>query len=330
MSNATIIATAFGEGADLYTILGIDNGSSSSNNDNDNDNNASQAQLRKAYYRTCLKYHPDKVSGKEAEFQAVTVAYNILKNDESRAEYNATGELVDDNDDDHDNDGNSFNAMKNYFSSIFGTVTSSKIDAFAETYKCSEEEESDVLKYYKMHKGNVGKMLENVMLSTEKDAQRWMEDYLKPAIASGQVPDYTKQLNKTMSKCLAKLVEVVEDDDDDDDDDDDATESEDDSPEEEEDVKPKKTTPKSKSKKPPAKKTRKTKAQREAEQAEILLTKIRGKSSLTRRQKGFDSMLSGLASKYGERMDDDDDDPLDDAAFQRIQAGLTKKKKSKK
>lgn len=322
MSNATIIAAAFGDGADLYEILGVER-------------DASAAQLRKAYYRKCLSCHPDKVAGQEATFQALTVAYNILKDDQSRAEYDDTGELVD-NDDDHDS--SSFDAMKKFFSSVFGTVTTSKIDAFAEKYKCSEEEEGDVIKYYKQFKGHVGKMLENVMLSTERDAQRWMEDYLEPAIKAGQVPDYTKQLRKTLQQCLKKAeqeVEHEEDDDDDegndmDDDDDDETESEDSAPRR---PPAKKTTKRSTvatttKKTAPTKKARKTKAQLEAEHAEALMNKIRGKASLATRKKGFDSMLSGLASKYGETMDDD---PLDDDAFDRIQATIVKnKKKSKK
>ncbi|KAI2492278.1 hypothetical protein MHU86_22285 [Fragilaria crotonensis] len=357
MSNATIIAAAFGEGSDLYTILGVER-------------DATAAQLRKAYYRQSLQCHPDKISGKEAEFHALTVAYTILKNAESRAEYDETGELVDPDDDQFGTGGggkeDSFNDMKRYFSSIFGTVTTNKIDAFSEKYKCSEEEEADVLKYYRMFKGHVGKMLQNVMLSTERDAQRWMEDYLQPAIASGQVPDYTKQLNKTLQQCLQKAMEEVDDDDDDDhiddddDDDDEATESEDDdsAPPPPKVAKQNQKSPTNKNKNNSkaasvTKKARKTKAQWEAEQAEALIRKIRGKnnnasSSLTlqldatKRQKGFDSMVSGLAAKYGgaastkrnskkkNKNDNDDDDPLDDAAFERIQAQIMKNKKTSK
>ena len=362
MSNATIIAAAFGEGADLYEILTVER-------------DATAAQLRKAYYRSSLSCHPDKIPGKEAQFHALTVAYTILRNPESRAEYDESGELVDPDDEDgmgRGGDGNTFHDLKRYFSSIFGAVTTNKIDAFAEKYKCSEEEEADVTKYYIQFKGHVGKMLQNVMLSTEKDAQRWMEDYLLPAIRLEQVPDYTKQLNKTLKQCLQKAgeeIEIDQDNDDededhmeaDDDDDDDATESDDDSAPQPVTKASKKSKAPSRSRtttsnsknnktKPPAKKARKTKAQWEAEQAEALIQKIRGttasSSSSSQQQQQlerlvkFDSLVSGLAAKYGgpppksksrgtqgpgkQRKPVLDDDPLDDDAFEKIQAKLVK------
>ena len=82
MSKATVISDAFGEDADLYEILGVQR-------------DATGAQLRKAYYRKALTCHPDKVEGKEREFQALSVVYEVLKNPESRAEYDEHGELVD-------------------------------------------------------------------------------------------------------------------------------------------------------------------------------------------------------------------------------------------
>lgn len=334
MSNATIIAAAFGEGANLYDILGVAH-------------DATPAQLRKAYYRKSLACHPDKVgAGKEDIFQATTVAYNILKNEETRNEYNETGELVDDDDD--DDDINSFDAMKSYFKSVFGTVTTSKIDQFAQQYKCSEEEESHVLQYYKQFKGNLLKMLENVMLSTERDAQRWVEDYLQPAMESGEVPmDYKKTLDRTLAQCRKKLeketadveeeeeVEVMEVEAQVDDDDDDETES-DNTDDEAKPVAAKKKKPVVAKKKAPAKKKKqakkKSKAQREAEEAEALMAKIRGKKTLANRKQGFDSMLGSLAAKYGGSDEDNngDGDPLDDAAFERIQANMKTNKKKKK
>eukprot|EP00545_Synedropsis_sp_CCMP1620_P013829 CAMPEP_0119009374 /NCGR_PEP_ID=MMETSP1176-20130426/4319_1 /TAXON_ID=265551 /ORGANISM="Synedropsis recta cf, Strain CCMP1620" /LENGTH=335 /DNA_ID=CAMNT_0006961881 /DNA_START=39 /DNA_END=1046 /DNA_ORIENTATION=- len=331
MSNATIIAAAFGEGANLYDILGVSSKAT-----------ATAAQLRKAYYRKSLQCHPDKVAGKQDEFQALTVAYNILKDEDSRREYDDTGELVDDDD---DMNANSFDAMKNYFSSIFGQVTTNKIDLFAEKYKCSEEEESDVLKYYRQFKGHVGKMLENVMLSTEKDAGRWVEDYLTPAIESGEVPDYNKTLKKTLAACLKKVQQEVEDDEEEMEEemevvvDDDATESDATESDHSDGAQSRKKKPPAKKTKPPvknktpSKKKKQTKAQREAEEAEALMAKIQGKqrcsssSALTIGQQGYSNVLNGLASKYGGVLEDDD--PLDDAAFAKIQAGMAKKKKGR-
>lgn len=300
MSKATIIADAFGEDANLYEVLGVDK-------------DASQAQLRKAYYRNALTCHPDKVQGKEKEFQALSVAYEILKNPESRAEYDEHGELVDE----EDLNSTEFDAWKSYFDNIFGGITTSQIDKFAEKYKCSEEEEQDVLKYYQQFKGDLSKMLENVMLSSDRDTSRWVEDFIRPAINTSRVPDYSKTVERTLKKCLARMPKPENDDgpkastacmngDD-------TTESDDDQP------KRKKRTPKTGE---PAKK-KLTKREKEAEEADALFAKIRGKNSIAKRKEGFNSLLSGLAGKYGGL----EEDPLDDVEFERIQKGIKKRKK---
>lgn len=301
MSNATVIASVFGEDTNLYEILGVNS-------------DATAAQLRKGYYRKALLCHPDKVPGKDEEFKAITVAYEILKNDESRKEYDETGEM---NDDEDARDGD----WTNYFSSIFGNVTTSKIDSFAERYKCSEEEESDVLKYYSQFKGNLQKMLQNVMLSTERDAQRWVEDFITPAMESGEVSDYSSTLKRTLAKCqlvlereqksLQSNVNEIDED---------ATESE------ESDsgiaITEQKKRPAQHSNK---NKRRKTKAEREAEEAEALFAKIRGKNNqVARKQRS--AVLDGLALKYGGTAVDND--PLDDKEFEKIQARLKKRSKS--
>ena len=48
-------------------------------------------------------------------------------------------------------------------------TTADIIDAFEVKYKCSDEEEQDVLKYYTQFEGNLNKMLECVMLSSDAD-----------------------------------------------------------------------------------------------------------------------------------------------------------------
>ena len=199
MSAATTISQAFGEGANLYTIvLGLD------------DDKPTQSQLRKAYYRRALLYHPDKQKQKTKEekedakrkFQAVSLAYAILKDDEKRKEYDQCGEMNDDYEDDDEfgrGKKSGTDIWKDIFASTFGKVTTKGIDEFTQSYKCSEEEEKDVLKYYTMFQGNLDKMLECVMCSDVIDKERWVEDYIKPAIDKCSVEDFSHQIKKSLS-----------------------------------------------------------------------------------------------------------------------------------
>ncbi|MBT7526492.1 MAG: DnaJ domain-containing protein, partial [Rhodospirillales bacterium] len=66
---------------DAYEMLGVDR-------------NASSDDLKKAYRKLAMKYHPDRNSGdKEAEqkFKEINEVYDILKDDEKRAAYDRFG-----------------------------------------------------------------------------------------------------------------------------------------------------------------------------------------------------------------------------------------------
>ena len=78
MSAANVIAEAFGEGANLYSdVLALPSAGP----------DVSPAQLRKAYYKQALLYHPDKQHSKprseadeaKAKFQAVSVSARCRK-----------------------------------------------------------------------------------------------------------------------------------------------------------------------------------------------------------------------------------------------------------
>ena len=88
---------------------------------------------------------------------------------------------------------------KDFFTSTFGKVTAKGIDEFTQSYKCSEEEEKDVLKYYTMFKGNLDKMLECVMCSDGMiDKEHWVEDYIHRAIRDGSVEDFSDEIQNTL------------------------------------------------------------------------------------------------------------------------------------
>lgn len=201
---------------------------------------------------------------------------------------------------------------RSYFSQIFGKVSTADIDNFAAKYKCSDEEQRDVLKYYKKFKGDLDKMLDCVMLSNECDKKRWVEDFIQPAIQRGDVEDYSDTLEKTLSEdeVIAEVMDETE------------TESEDD--------KPRKPKSKAKAKKTPPKKAKTSKAKakkrdKEAAEAEALMAKFRSRNSLAQRQEGFENMLSGIKDKYGVA----EPDPLGDE-FSKIQAGLEAKRSQKR
>lgn len=135
------------------------------------------------------------------KFQAVSLAYEILSNEETRREYDETGEIYDDGEfQPSSTDGkDGVQQWMDVFDKMFGRVSTRDIEKFEIKYKGSDEEKQDVLKYYEACKGNLNKMLTCVMLSEDEDKQRWVKDYIEPAITSGLVERYDA-LAKTSSK----------------------------------------------------------------------------------------------------------------------------------
>ena len=54
--------------------------------------NATSAELKKAYRKLALKFHPDKATGDEEKFKEISYAYEVLSNEEKRTLYDSHGE----------------------------------------------------------------------------------------------------------------------------------------------------------------------------------------------------------------------------------------------
>ena len=65
-----------------YTTLGVDR-------------NATIEDIKKAYRRLAHKYHPEKAGGDEEKFKEVNTAYQILSDQEKRAQYDQFGQTFD-------------------------------------------------------------------------------------------------------------------------------------------------------------------------------------------------------------------------------------------
>ena len=89
-------------------------------------------------------------------FVIIICYWKVLKDPKKRELYDTEG-IIDEFDDDmdDDNEDGQKKSWKDYFDLIFGKVSTSDIDSFAEKYKMSDEEEKDVLQNYVKFKGYV-------------------------------------------------------------------------------------------------------------------------------------------------------------------------------
>ncbi|OZJ06771.1 hypothetical protein BZG36_00385 [Bifiguratus adelaidae] len=150
---------------DLYTILGISN-------------QATSNEIKSAYRKLALKYHPDKLAGANTEeqesathqFQQIGLAYSLLSDEKKRERYDRTGcteDLA------WDEAGKDWDA---YFKELWtGVVNAETIDAFKQKYQGSSEERDDLLQIYSSSKGDMDAILENIPCATVDDETRFRE-----------------------------------------------------------------------------------------------------------------------------------------------------------
>ena len=232
-----LIRSAFGPKTTLYDALSTSK-------------KASQKDLKRAYRKLALKYHPDKQARNQsndssktlisieeatAKFQAVSAAYEVLMDTKRRSVYDATGRIVEDNDDEaaHNSDSTCRNGKKDkrkpatddqkqrrwndFFHSVFNDIiTADSKHGDADTYRGSGQEKEDVLKYYKTCKGDLKMVIRCVVHGIEEDVDRWQKDIIEPSIRRGDVEDYCgiKDARKGETKQNTGLGDLVDSDED--------------------------------------------------------------------------------------------------------------------
>lgn len=121
---------------------------------------ANYTEIKKAYKRLSLKYHPDKIqqSSRSNEdinaFPRIQFAYSILSEPLTRQRYDSTGSL-----DIYDDDDGAFDWME-YFRSMNDKITIDMIEEDRTKYQKSSEEKSDILNEFIYYEGDVLKLFE--------------------------------------------------------------------------------------------------------------------------------------------------------------------------
>ena len=148
---------------DLYSILGVKK-------------TATNEEIRAAYRRLVLIYHPDKNEDKKdpnsaAKFIELNEAYKILSDIKTRKIYDETGEY-------EEIEKQNF-TMKVSINDFRKRFTIKNITNYEKKYRGSEEEEQDLIFYYNQNQGDLRNLIKEIPFSTNKDIKRFLEIYEK-------------------------------------------------------------------------------------------------------------------------------------------------------
>lgn len=143
---------------------------------------ATASQIKQAYYKMALKYHPDRAPEQkeeyEARFKEISFAYEILSDPEKRQVY--------------DRNPNAFaegNADISRFTQMFTKISTEDIESFKRHYVGSAEELEDIMAAYLKYFGDMAKISETVFFGSVYEEDRYAE-IIKRQIAKGILPDY--------------------------------------------------------------------------------------------------------------------------------------------
>ena len=306
--------------ADPYKLLNVER-------------DATPKQIRKAYYALSRLVHPDRNTAPDAveSFQALNKAWGILSDPDKRKLFDKTGCT--------DQDSEAFwNAYQQY-RTVYPEVTAEDVEAFAKSYRNSDEEKTDLRDYYNQKKGDISLIMATIMCSETTDADRFVAFY-ESEISQGTL-QRTEIYDQTRNTCgdidLDHIDDMEEDEEEEEEEDEgeddemndfivpdnkmkmieeaeDAEMEEEEEEEEEEEVKevkqvkqPKKTKAKRGRSKAATKNTRKSKKQKKSNSSSSSSSSSSGESDfdalrrmmLEKGKARHDNMIDQLSSKYG-------------------------------
>ncbi|KAG7885636.1 hypothetical protein KL938_000668 [Ogataea parapolymorpha] len=170
--------------------------------------------IKKAYYKLCLKYHPDKLSEHDqkkykTKFEKIQFSYQVLGDPKRRERYDKTGNLDESVADDDDFDWYAFfQEMRE--SDV--KVTAELIEKDKKSYQGSEEEYQDVLETMIYYEGEFLRLFETIPhLEFSKGEEDRMFKLVEQMVVDGELKNYknwttyVKNRSSEMKKMFRQL-----------------------------------------------------------------------------------------------------------------------------
>ncbi|XP_019952654.1 dnaJ homolog subfamily C member 9 [Paralichthys olivaceus] len=167
----------------LYEVLG-------------SDKQASEAEIRRSYYKVSLLVHPDRAPDDPQateKFQVLGKLYAVLSDKEQRAAYDEQG-VVDEDSDVLSQD----RCWEDYWRVLFPKITVQDILEFEKKYKGSDEERQDLIKLYVQHEGDMDVITASALCCSQEDEPR-LCSIIQAAIQKEEVaafPAFTQESGK--------------------------------------------------------------------------------------------------------------------------------------
>lgn len=172
---------------DLYFVFGIDK-------------NASVKDIASAYRKKSLKVHPDRVEESQKneatkKFQIIGEVYKILSDSEQRQIYDESGRIP-------SREGADIVDWSQFWASRFGNLEDT-IKKFTDEYWESQQEEEDLKESYLKHKGDMGKIIEDIYCRPLDHEPRYRL-LIEKWISEKTVPKYQAFIKETKAQRLKR------------------------------------------------------------------------------------------------------------------------------
>jgi len=180
----------------LYAVLGLIP---------ENATEASTKEIKRAYYKSSLKFHPDRVQNEDGasgdqktlatrRFQLLGKVYAVLSDSETKKIYDETGCVDEECDVD---DGRNW---EEYWRLLFKKVTVEDIEKFKSKYKGTQEEIDDLKAQYLSHEGDMELIYESSICVDSEDDRDRIRSILQHLIDEGDLERFPKFNRKETEK----------------------------------------------------------------------------------------------------------------------------------